>query len=119
MSRDDAVGIHAHQRGDVSEVGTVIDHVDHHIGMTGRHRVRRGGELNLGEPDPRRSLIGRIGQSHQHGAGTGNDVGDSGDVGRSKDRGTAENLIGGTAFEQQCPIAVVADRRRAHHTRAV
>jgi hypothetical protein len=53
-----------------------------------------------------------FGNAHQHGSRAGDDVDDSVEVFIAQCRRERENLTGGTAFDQQCPVAVVEDPRR-------
>ena len=119
MRRHNTVGIHSHERRDGAEVGTVVDHVDYDIGIIRPRRRCCSTHIDVRQPGPGWPLVCRFGQRHQHGACTGDDVGDPGQIGISQRIGDGENLVGGTAFDQQRPIAVIANRLRAHHTSAV
>jgi hypothetical protein len=83
VGRHDAIGIHSHERRDVGEVGTVVNHVDHDIGIIRPPRRGCSTHLDVGQPGPGCGLVCRFGQRHQHCACRGDDVGDPGQIGIS------------------------------------
>ena len=96
-----------------AQVSTVVDHVDDDIDPVGvgrygaAHRVIQW--VDAGQSGAGGSLIGRVGKCHQHGAGTGNDIGHPGRRGFPQHPDQRENLVDGAALNQQGPVAVIMD----------